>query len=168
MNSIRLIAIMSLLSLASTANAVCPTSIAGNYIFYGAKSNPTDSFSLGSLATLGAIPKGSSYGPIYVARGMGSGTDDSGSLSGHYSPSDAPVQIGQYSYNAKCFGLFLTPNSDDASTWDVHFMYVSDSGAQIQMTFGPAGVAKDSAGNPLIPSTWTKGGNPGVFFLRKQ
>jgi len=148
---------------------VCPTSIAGNYVFYGAKYNPTGfSNELGALETLATIPKGANFGTVSLVRPSYSETDATGNLSGKHYPSDSPLPYGQYSYNGKCFGYLVTNNSDDANTLDIQFMYVSDGGAQIVLTFGPKGVAKDPAGNPIIPPTWTKGGDPGVFFLRKQ
>lgn len=150
-----------------TAYAACPKSIAGSYVTYGAKSNPDSANAQAALATFGPIPRGG-YGAVSFDKAAYSEVDGNGSLSGKYF--SETISVGRYYYDGKCFGYFWTATSGSGgATLDLNFLYVSDGGAQIVVTFGPRGVAKDSAGNPLgIPNEWSDGGNPGFSILRKQ
>ena len=159
--------IVTLALLAPLAAHACPKSLVGNYVVYGTKSSPSWNDARAGLVSVGPISGG--VGSITAQSFVYSGSGTDGSHSGDRN--EVAGIAARYTYDGKCAGYLWQPDEDDDSKLQVQFFYVSDKGAQIVLIDGPTGVAKNSAGNPVLPlpTEWeNRDSESGITIFRKQ
>jgi len=156
-----------------TAQAACPKSVAGSYVYYGNKASPSRVFLPGGMATFGTLTNAIGIiSSLYSIRNVIS--SDSPAVRG--SLKIGATGSSKYTYDGKCFGYLWGPSDSDSSKLEISYFFVSDSGMQIVLFDGPTGIAKDSSGNPQqpLPTTWANDiiqtgiEEVGVIILRKQ
>jgi hypothetical protein len=168
MHPIRLIAAITMLSLASTANAACPSTIAGSYSAYQIRylADGTQQTSVGTHVFT-APTNGIGTETIYLWESVVDSATNTGS-----GTRKKPTR--KYKYDkTTCRGYTWAEDgqSEVAGTLTIRYFAVAASGNNLFFTQGPRNVAMDSSGNPSTtdanPSSWIAIG-AGVTVLTKQ